>query len=191
MAVLCATVLLAAISTWTHSGALLQQNRSAKGQTQQLFLEQAGAWPQRTEMLKTYRVEVHPPPPIEFPLHHVAGGSSSSGGGGDLTAQVNMVGFTDKGFGYMDYHNVRKGQKHFTDPEPKHKKAQQKSSTLRAQHQHSMHRQSRHQLAQVKKHLSREEREVDTLKGEVWALTSDVIPKMQREMSALRRRVQD
>jgi hypothetical protein len=166
----------------------------SSSQKQIELLEDPSSWPQITEMLKTYRVEVHPPPPICCPAspgtpsccHGSSGGGGGGGGnGGDLTAQVNMVGFTNHGFGFMDYNNVRQGQRHFTDENPQ-EKDMHKSSTLRAQHQHRANR----QLAKVQKHLSREEKEVDALKGEVWALTSDVIPKMQKEMHELRKRLQ-
>eukprot|EP00286_Rhodomonas_abbreviata_P016040 CAMPEP_0181320320 /NCGR_PEP_ID=MMETSP1101-20121128/18058_1 /TAXON_ID=46948 /ORGANISM="Rhodomonas abbreviata, Strain Caron Lab Isolate" /LENGTH=209 /DNA_ID=CAMNT_0023428011 /DNA_START=6 /DNA_END=635 /DNA_ORIENTATION=- len=149
---------------------------------------------QQTEMLKTFRVEVHPPPPVCCPAAAGvasccgAGGGGGSGGGArqdGQVAQVNMVGFTDHGMGYLNYDNVREGQRHFDSKKVGSKKVgDRKSSTLRAQQQHRSRR-----MAKVQQRLKKEREEVDSLKGEVWALTSDVIPRMQKELTQLRNKL--
>mmetsp|Transcript_40620 Transcript_40620/g.63438 ORF Transcript_40620/g.63438 Transcript_40620/m.63438 type:complete len:211 (+) Transcript_40620:100-732(+) len=133
--------------------------------------------------LKTYKVVVHPPPTC----CPAKAGPSCCGGAAPAPAapsdggvqQVNMVGFTNHGMGYIEYGD-QDGHNHVLGPNGRWNK----KSTLRAQKKHRNNR-----IKTLQDKLQGAKKEIKVLDGEVWALTSDVIPRMQKELSSLKHRV--
>jgi len=130
-----------------------------------------GDWvQQRTEMLKAYEVRVQAPAGMGPPDAPRSGGSQVNLDDAG-TNQINMVGFSPKGVGYME----------FRSPSA----AVAGTRAVGGQFLASGHGRFA-QVTRLTGELEKERSQVHQLKGQVWALTSDVLPKMQEELHSLR-----
>ncbi|EKX43999.1 hypothetical protein GUITHDRAFT_110105 [Guillardia theta CCMP2712] len=141
------------------------------------------------QSLKLFKVEVKAPPSCcgSTPASYSSSPSSSVQMTDGGTQQINMVGFTDKGMGYIQYRGWGHGEE--GDEEGRKKTHRVNLARLR----HEQHRQvSKEQVDKInslKRRVSKDDGEITSLKGELWTLSSSILPRIEEEVSELRKQV--
>eukprot|EP00277_Geminigera_cryophila_P008871 CAMPEP_0179406572 /NCGR_PEP_ID=MMETSP0799-20121207/971_1 /TAXON_ID=46947 /ORGANISM="Geminigera cryophila, Strain CCMP2564" /LENGTH=234 /DNA_ID=CAMNT_0021177655 /DNA_START=7 /DNA_END=711 /DNA_ORIENTATION=+ len=172
---------------------------------------------QSTQMLKIFRVQVKAPKTC-CPAPGGASCACAGGGGGAAapgasaqmddggTQQINMVGFTTKGMGYIQYRGWHHGwdgaspgpvaSRAYHDHKVNAKYDYGKSSSALAtasrhsQLHHRAHRRGRgrdhRRIDKLKSRLGKDDGEIASLRNEVYQLTSSVLPRIQSEVAGLK-----
>eukprot|EP00960_Hanusia_phi_P055330 762942-Hanusia_phi.AAC.1 len=169
------------------------------------------------QRLKLFKVEVKAPPSCcgSTPSYSSPASPSvqmSDGG----TQQINMVsegkrgksrwladqpqvGFTNKGMGYIQYrgwrHDDERDEDGAIEEEELHggKKSQTHHRVNLARLRHLRHRRASKEqdqkMERLKSRVKEDDKEIASLKGELWTLSSSILPRIEDEVSELRKQV--